>query len=60
MKRPPARTGSARVVAIEAKRPPAIPPVVIGGGPAPMTARLAEIIRGMVERQRDRERGSAS
>lgn len=53
------RTGPARVAAVEAKRPRA-PAVVVIGGPAPMTARLAEIIRAMVDRQRVRERGSGS
>lgn len=50
------RVGSARVVAVNAKRPVA-PRVVVAGGPAPMTTAIAEIIRAMVDRQRQRERG---
>ena len=50
------RVGPARVAAVNAKRP-RTPPVVVAGGPAPMTTAIAEIIRAMVDRQRQRERG---
>lgn len=54
------RRGHLRVVGVEEHRRKAVPPVAILPGPAPMTARLAEIIRAMVDRQRVRERGSGS
>lgn len=50
------RTAAERNRSVEAKRP-GTPTVAILPGPAPMTARLAEIIRAMVDRQRARERG---
>ena len=51
------RTGKERVVEVETKRPESAPSITIAGGPAPMTTALAEIIRRMVARQRDREQG---